>query len=57
MQQDTTPDRRKTHAVPRWVKIFALTFACLFVLFALVHLTGEGLRHGPSETGSPELHQ
>lgn len=36
-------------ATPRWVKVFAITFIILVLLFVIVHLTGGGLGgHPPS---------
>jgi hypothetical protein len=33
---------------PRWVKIFVLVVAALFVAFAILHITGNSLGdHGP----------
>jgi hypothetical protein len=44
----------QSNKVPRWVKVFALVFASLLTVFALLHLTDRGFRHGPAATEGTE---
>jgi hypothetical protein len=39
---------RTTTAIPRWVKVFALIFVSMLLLFALLHLDGSGFEHIPA---------
>jgi hypothetical protein len=57
MQKNTSPDRPTPDAIPRWVKIFALVFASLLALFALLHLTGRGFEHGRGPIDTMERSQ
>ena len=42
-QTHTKPDRGSTYSTPRWVKVSAIIFIVLVLLFVILHLTGNSL--------------
>jgi hypothetical protein len=49
-------NRRATapEKTPRWVVVFGVVAAALFLCFVVLHLTGRGLGHHDSRSGSQE---
>jgi hypothetical protein len=41
----TPPDPGSPPSTPRWVKVFGIIFIILVLVFAILHLTGNGLGH------------
>ncbi len=59
-QTPTKPDRGSPPGTPRWVKVSAIIFIVLVLLFVILHLTGNSLGgpHGhilPIELGVYQL--
>ena len=48
-RQATAPDK-----TPRWVVVFGVVAAALFLCFVVLHLTGRGLGHHGSGSGAQE---
>jgi hypothetical protein len=45
------PDRESPPSTPRWVKAFGIGVVVLLLLFAGLHLTGNGPTHMPGSSG------
>ena len=57
-QTHTKPDRGSTYSIPRWVKVSAIIFIVLVLLFVILLLADPG-RHGPgrhTQSGDPGRH-
>jgi hypothetical protein len=46
------PDRESPPSTPRWVKAFGIIAVVLLLLFAGLHLTGNGPTHMPGASGA-----
>lgn len=46
MVEHDSPERRR-QPTPLWVKVFAGAAAALLTAFVVLHVTGNGLHHGP----------
>jgi hypothetical protein len=54
-QSDDEPGRGSPPSAPRWVKVSAIIFAVLVLLFVILHLTGNSL--GGPGSHMPPVHR